>query len=158
MYLPKKEHHDIPTVSCLALYGTKMTSSIFDQSQSEFPFTIDCQTLFIDSSWPTYLNHVSVDHCDVASSSLQRDNEWCPGHDVNLHPHFHCSSFGSILYWCVMRPASQRFFIHSCIYLRILIISYLTTFLGTNRLSVLMCRKAVNQSISLLFICSSNHV
>jgi len=50
------------------------------------------------------------------------------------------------LYWCVMRPASQRFFIHSCIYLRILNISYLATFLGTNSLSVLMCLKAVNQS------------
>jgi len=55
---------------------------------------------------------------------------------------------GSFLYWCVMRPASQRFFIHSCIYLRILIISYLATFLGTNGLSVPMCRKAVNQSIN----------
>jgi len=55
---------------------------------------------------------------------------------------------GNFLYWCVMRPASQRFFIHSCIYLRILIISYLATFLGTNSLSVLMCRKAVNQSIN----------
>jgi len=43
--------------------------------------------------------------------------------------------------------ASQRFFIHSCIYLRILIISYLATFLSPNSLSVLMCRKAVNQSI-----------
>jgi len=48
-----------------------------------------------------------------------------------------------------MRPASQRFFIHSCIYLRILIISYLATLLDTNSLSVLMCRKAVNQSIRL---------
>jgi len=46
-----------------------------------------------------------------------------------------------------MRPANQLFFVHSCIYLRILIISYLATFLGTNSLSVLMCRKAVNQSI-----------
>jgi len=55
---------------------------------------------------------------------------------------------GSFLYWCVMRPASQRFSIHICIYLRILIISYLATFLGTNSLSVLMCRKAVNQSIN----------
>jgi len=54
---------------------------------------------------------------------------------------------GSFLYWSVLRPASQRFFIHSCIYLRILIISYLATLLGTNSLSVLMCRKAVNQSI-----------
>jgi len=53
---------------------------------------------------------------------------------------------GSFLYWCVMRPASQRFFIHSCIHLRILIIPYLATFLGTKSLSVLMCRKAVNQS------------
>jgi len=55
---------------------------------------------------------------------------------------------GSLLYWCVMRPASQRFFIHSCIYLRILIISYLATFLGTNSLFVLMCRKTVNLSIN----------
>jgi len=54
---------------------------------------------------------------------------------------------GSFLHRCVMRPASQRFFIHRCIYLRLLIISYLAKFLGTNSLSVLMCRKAVNQSI-----------
>jgi len=54
---------------------------------------------------------------------------------------------GSFLYWCVMWPAFQRFFIHSCFYLRILIISYLATFFGTNSLSVLMCRKEVNQSI-----------
>jgi len=47
-----------------------------------------------------------------------------------------------------MRPASQRFFIHSCIYLRILIMPYLATFLGTNSFSVLMCRKAVDQSIN----------
>jgi len=46
-----------------------------------------------------------------------------------------------------MRPASQRFFMQSCIYLRIFVISYLATFLGTNSLSVLMCRKAVYQSI-----------
>jgi len=46
------------------------------------------------------------------------------------------------------REAGQSAFLHhSCIYLRILIISYLATFLGTNNLSVLMCRKAVNQSI-----------
>jgi len=48
-----------------------------------------------------------------------------------------------------MRPASQRFFIHSCIYVRILIISYLATFLGTNSLSMLKCRKEVNQSMHL---------
>jgi len=53
---------------------------------------------------------------------------------------------GSFLYWCVMRPASQRFFIHSCIYLRI-IMFYLATFLG---LSVLICRNAVNQSTIIL--------
>jgi len=47
-----------------------------------------------------------------------------------------------------MRPASQRFFMHSCIYLRILIISYLATFLGTNSLSVPMCHKEVNKSIN----------
>jgi len=51
---------------------------------------------------------------------------------------------GSFLYWFVMRPASQRFSIHSCI----LIISFIIAlFLGTNRLSVLICCKAVNQSI-----------
>jgi len=55
---------------------------------------------------------------------------------------------GSFLYWCVMRLASHRFFKNSCIYLRILIISYLATLLGTNSLSVLLCRKAVNQSIN----------
>jgi len=59
-----------------------------------------------------------------------------------------------LLYWCVMRPASQRFFIRSCIYVRILIISYLATFLGTNSLYdlyvlIMMCRKAINQSINL---------
>jgi len=54
---------------------------------------------------------------------------------------------GSFLYWCVMRPASQRFFIRSCIYLRILIISYLATFFDTNSLSVLMCCRAVDRSI-----------
>jgi len=52
---------------------------------------------------------------------------------------------GNFLYWCVMRPVSQCFFIHSCIYLRILIISYLATFLGNNSLYV-MCCKAVSQS------------
>jgi len=57
---------------------------------------------------------------------------------------------GSFLYWCVMRPAGQCFFIHCCIYLRILIISYLATFLGSNSLSVLMYHKAINQSISSL--------
>jgi len=52
------------------------------------------------------------------------------------------------LYWCVMRQAShQRFFIHSCIYLRILVISYLAMFHDTNSPFALMCRKAVNQSI-----------
>jgi len=60
---------------------------------------------------------------------------------------------GSFSYWCVMRPASQRFFIHSCIYRRILIKYYLATFLGTISLSVRMCRKAVNQSIN-QFVCS----
>jgi len=72
--------------------------------------------------------------------------EWCPGHDVKLHPHFIVT--GIFLYWFVMRPASQHFFIHNCIHLRILIISNLVTFLGTNSFSVLICRKAVNQSIN----------
>jgi len=54
---------------------------------------------------------------------------------------------GSFFYWWVRRPASRRFFIHSYIYLRIL--SYLATFLCTNSLSVLMWRKAVNQSINI---------
>jgi len=63
-----------------------------------------------------------------------------------MHPHFHCHWY-SFLYWCVMRPASQRFFIHSCIYQRILIISYLATFLGTIvAFLCCMCREAVNQS------------
>jgi len=86
----------------------------------------------------------------------------CPGHDVKLYPHrvmsivqgmmLNCIHIfivtGSFLYWCVIKLASQRFFIHSCIYLRILIKCYLATVLGTNSLSVLMCRKAINQSIN----------
>jgi len=71
-----------------------------------------------------------------------------PGHDVNLNCIHIFIVTGSFLYWCVLRPASQHFFIHSCIYLQILIICYLATFLGTNSLSMLMCRKAINQSIS----------
>jgi len=55
---------------------------------------------------------------------------------------------GSFFYWCVMRPASLRFFLHSCIYLRILIISYLATFLGTN--ISFLCWCAVKQSINQL--------
>jgi len=52
-----------------------------------------------------------------------------------------------------MMPASQRFFLHSCIYLLILIISYLATCqVGTYSLSVLMCHKAVNQSINRLLV------
>jgi len=65
---------------------------------------------------------------------------------------------GSFLYWCVKRLASQRFFIYSCIYLRILIICLLATFLGTNSLSVLMCCKAVNQSIHKLDISTSSQL
>jgi len=43
---------------------------------------------------------------------------------------------GSSLYWCAMRPTNQHFFIHSCIYLRILIISCSTsTILGSNGLN-----------------------
>jgi len=47
----------------------------------------------------------------------------------------------------------QRFFIHSCIYLRILTISYLATFLGTNSLSVLICGKSIKSKI----YCSVKH-
>jgi len=45
--------------------------------------------------------------------------------------------------------AGQSTFLHTQLYfyLRILIITYLATFLGTNSLYVLMCHKAVNQSI-----------
>jgi len=46
---------------------------------------------------------------------------------------------------CVMRPASQRFIIHSCIYLRILIITYVATFLA---LIAFLCWCAVKQSIN----------
>jgi len=49
-----------------------------------------------------------------------------------------------------MRPASQRFFIHSCIYLRIFI-SYLATFLGTNSLAVLMLHVLYSISIHFRF-------
>jgi len=53
----------------------------------------------------------------------------------------------SFLYWCVMRPISQRFFIHSCIYLCIFYHILLSNFSWHCR-SVLMCRKEVNQSIN----------
>jgi len=49
--------------------------------------------------------------------------------------------------------ADQSAFLHTQLYLRILILSYLQRFLhGTNSLSVLMCRKAVNQSIFIVII------
>jgi len=55
--------------------------------------------------------------------------------------------------------SALRFFIHNCIHLRILIISNLVTFLGTDSLYVLMCREAVNQSInqSINFIIITRH-
>jgi len=47
--------------------------------------------------------------------------------------------------------AGQSAFLHTQLYLSTKLdhILYLATFLGTNGLSVLMCRKAVNQSIKL---------
>jgi len=56
---------------------------------------------------------------------------------------------GSFFVLMCHEAGQSAFFIYSCIYLQILIISYLATYLGTNSLSVLMCCKAVNQSISL---------
>jgi len=53
----------------------------------------------------------------------------------------------SFLYWSFLRPAPSVSS-YSCIYLRISIISYSATFLGTDSLSVLMCRKAVTQLIN----------
>jgi len=52
--------------------------------------------------------------------------------------------------------ASQSAFLHTQLYLSTNLdhILYLATFLGTNSLSVLMCRKAVNQSIVLTCSCS----
>jgi len=56
---------------------------------------------------------------------------------------------GSFLYGCVMWPASQRFFIHSCIYLWILILYYLATFLGTIAfLCVCAVKQSINQSVT----------
>jgi len=83
------------------------------------------------------------DTCSTSSGD-RHDHSYVLGMTLNCIHIFIVT--GSFLYWCVMWPASQHFFIHSCIYLPILIISYLATFLGTNSLSVLMCRKAVNQS------------
>jgi len=72
-----------------------------------------------------------------------------PGHDVKLHPHFHCHWQ---LFVLMCHEAGQSAFLHTQLYLstnlRILIISYLATFLVTNSLYVLMCRKAVNQSVT----------
>jgi len=50
-------------------------------------------------------------------------------------------TIGVFLYWCALRPTSQRFFIHSCIYL--FIISYLVTYLG---IMAFLCWCAVKQS------------
>jgi len=55
---------------------------------------------------------------------------------------------GSYFVLMCHEAVQSAFLIHSFIYLRIVIISYLATFLGTNSLSVLMCRKAINQSIN----------
>jgi len=49
---------------------------------------------------------------------------------------------------CHEADQSAFLYTHLYSYLRILIISYLATFLSTNSLSVLMCHKAVNQSIN----------
>jgi len=84
--------------------------------------------------------------CTIATSLIHSKTHYVLG--MTLHCIHIFIVTGCFLYWCVMRPASQRFFIHSCMYLRILIISYLATFLGTNSLSVLMCSKAINQSIN----------
>jgi len=97
--------------------------------------------------------YVVLVHANFASCLLNVECNWGDVVILNvLGMTLNCNHIfiatGSFLYWCVMRPASQRFLMHSYIYLRILIISYLATFLGTNSLSVLICRKAINQSIN----------
>jgi len=84
--------------------------------------------------------------CDVIFHMIHSSFMWCHVLGMRLNCIHIIIVTGSCLYWCVMRPTSKRFLIHSCIYLRILIISYLATFLVTNILAVLMCRKAANQS------------
>jgi len=95
--------------------------------------------LSCDNHWQFYYSCLSCDNHGEFNYSCLHASSW---QDVKLHPHFHTTLncihifivTGSLLYWCVMRPASQRFFIHRCIYL--FIIPYLATYLGTNSLSV----------------------
>jgi len=96
---------------------------------------------FMTGSWCRYSHLLYVlSHCDLSMC--------CRVLGMTLNCIHIFIVTGNVLYWCVMRPASQRLFIYSCIYLRFLIISYLATLLDTNSFSVLMCRKAVNQSIN----------
>jgi len=112
-----------------------------------FQYTFTCYTTSLrveDSKFVEILYTNDFTHHSFIPFFL---NYMCPGHDIKLHPHFIFT--GSFLYWCVMRPASQ-FFTHNCIHLRILFISNLVTFFGTNSLSVLMCRKAVKIDYQLI--------
>jgi len=127
-------------------------------NSGEVPINMACDlSAFNNSSFSVPVNRTQA--CAIFNSMITKQEIWMSKTHKSLKVcgrllvyvlgmtlNFHVT--GSFLYWCVMRPASQRFFVHSCIQLQILIISYLATFLGTNSLSVLMCRKAVNQSIA----------
>jgi len=44
---------------------------------------------------PSYHHHIFMDWSKLAAFIAQIfsvHTEWCPGHDVKLHPHFHCHS------------------------------------------------------------------
>jgi len=69
-----------------------------------------------------------------------------------IHTVFHIFivTGGIFVLWCY-EAASLQFYIHACIYLQILIISCLATFLGTKSLSVLIIvqsSQSINQSIN----------
>jgi len=66
-------------------------------------------------------------------------------HDVKLHSHFH---WHWLLFVLMCHEAGQSAFLHTNFYLSTNLDLYLATFLDTNSLYVLMCRKTVNQSIN----------
>jgi len=93
-----------------------------------------------------YATHPSSCYLKETNALNCIHTKWCPiVHGMTLNCIHIFIVTGSFLYWCVMRLASQRFFIHICIYLRSLIISYLATFLG---LIAFLCWCAVKQSIN----------
>jgi len=113
-----------------------------------------CEAIIINLLLPRRLNahltplvtaivgYVNIAHC-------KHHHEWVCFRYIELN-RLHCVKPGYRV-WRSPKPVNPGFEKTARVcqpYLRILIISYLATFLGTNSHSVLMCRKEVNQSIS----------